>query len=144
MKTESIDEMKKLMIFSKASGTFWNQYDKKTTKAQCDKYDARFLGDTRWTLFRYERPITFDSYVGYYGNSSRSLFGSGVYFGDELIKKYLPLALNSLKREIFEQMSIIAAKDAKAISDKAEKEIAALQQILQEAKQESTEDEAGE
>ena len=121
------------MRFSKASGLFWERYDIETDKTACDKYEARFMGDSRWTLFSYEPTLNFTSHVGYYGNSNCSSFGSDATFDKELIKKYLPMALNKLSRDIFNQMTDMAAKDAKAISNEAESEIAALQEMLNEA-----------
>ena len=132
MNTEAINKMKNLMVFSASAGNFWANFDKATDYPKCDKFSAKFGNDSSFFVFRFESSLTFNAYTGYYGDSNCSKFGGK--FDEVLIKKYMPMAMNALKRDLFEQMSVFAKADANAISDKAEKEIEALQKTLSKAR----------
>ena len=131
MQQTAINEMKALLGFSNSTSNYFENYKKTTSEPSCDKHEARFNGDSRFTVFTYKGPIQFNALTGYYGNSSCSTFGD---LSDDLVKKYLPQALNVLKKDIFRIMGELAGRDAKLISDAAEKELNQLQEMVNDAK----------
>lgn len=134
MKQDALNKLKSLNLFAKSASSFWERYDKTTASANCDKYEAKFNGDSRFTVFKTKSPISFNALTGYYGRSGCSTFGG---LNDELANTYLLKAMNSLKRELFAEMARLAADDAREISGEAQSELEQMQQLVSEAQQEA-------
>jgi len=127
MKTETIDKLKKLTALSKSLDTYFDMYRKKTCAGSCDKYAAGFNIDNRFTVFKVE--ASFNAYLGYYGNSSCSTFSNGI--SSDQISQYFIAALNRHKELIFKTMAEDVKTDAVLLREGAEKELRALQDMLQ-------------
>lgn len=124
--TKTIDTLKRLARQSDALQEYFARFDEVTSKQNCDKYGAGFsINDDRFCVF--STKVRFCAYTGYYGSSSCSTFGQ---VSKELADKYLPMALDRMKREIFAEMAALMKADAKSLRGKAQKEMAALQELL--------------
>lgn len=75
--------------------------------------------------------ISFEAYVGTYGNSS---VGTAWSVDGELAKRYFHKALNAHKQTIFDSMAALAEQDAAAGVKDAEAELAQLSAMLEEAR----------
>ena len=126
---KNFEKVKQLNNQAMVFETFWQQYKERTSQSQCDKFSAAFNSDGRWAHWRME--IFFDAHTGNYGNSSCSSFGS---INGELAKEYFPRALNCMKEQIFQKMSELMKKDAMKSVSEAEREIEAMQKLLNEVK----------
>lgn len=133
MKEKALNEIKNLTRFANAAGRFFDSYSKTIENPKCDKHQAQFNGDSRFTVFKLKTEIRFDALTGYYGNSGCSTFSIGG-FEQELVDKYFVAALNKLAPEIFAVMAERAKTDASILTDDANAEIAKLQKMIDEAK----------
>jgi hypothetical protein len=127
MKQEALQKMRSLKAFANSVGSFWDRYKETTSDSRCDKYEAKFNGGDRWTLFKTQ--ISFCAHTGYYGNSTCSIFGR---MDSEIAKEIFPRALDKCAKQIFEAMREIADSEAKALRSEAEDEIKALQAMIDE------------
>lgn len=130
MKQEALDRMKKLNAFAKAAAGFWPAYDKATSEPRCDKYEAQFNGDSRFRVFGVTAPVEFNALTGYYGKSGCSTFG---HLDDEMVNKYFWKALNTVKRQLFEEMAKLAKADAAQLAGDAQRELKLLQEMVEAA-----------
>jgi len=104
--------------------------------SSCDKHDAAFCVDKRFAVFD-AGSVSFDCYVGYYGNSSCS---SPFSVADQdAARKAFRSALNKHKWLILETMADYLMEEANRLRSYAESEIAGVQELL-EAVQKETED----
>jgi len=121
-----IGTVKSLMRQSEILQEYFARFDEVTNRQNCDKYGAGFsINDDRFCVF--STKMRFCAYTGYYGSSSCSTFGS---ISKELADKYLPIALDRLKREIFAEMAALMKSDAQSFRGAAQKELDALQELL--------------
>ncbi len=131
MNVENITKIKSLRREAANIGGFHELF--RTTYAvdtHCDKKGYGFNYDDRFTAF--VTSVGFSSKAGYYGNSSCS---SVLSVGDRpAVEKALVKALNIHQREIFATMARLMSEEAAALTDKAQQEISALQQMVEEAK----------
>jgi hypothetical protein len=125
MDTKTLDLIRALLTNSKEFGSFWARYRQKTSDPKCDKHDASFNIDSRFSSFAVQ--LSFDSYLGYYGSSSCSTFMS---CNADLAKKYLVRAINFHNEAIFKSMAEMMRADADGLTVKAREEIAAMQHMV--------------
>jgi len=130
MKTESIQKIKELRRTANGLRTFFEKYHKATEPQSCDKYDAAFGRDNRFSVFSVA--TSFDSYTGYYGNSSCSTFSNGISRkeAEEAFVKWINLNMGKM----FDGMAEILDADAKALVEAAEQEIEEMRKSIDAAK----------
>lgn len=94
---------------------------------RCDKKGYGFGEDHRFSAFSVK--TSFDSWTGYYGNSS---CGSALGMGDEAAK-YIVKAMNIHQKELFATAARLMREDASKLTGEAEAELSQLQQMLSDA-----------
>lgn len=129
MKTESIEKIRALKDAAASIGGFHAHYDEKyRLDSHCDKKGYGFNEDSRFSAFK--MTVSFDSWAGYYGNSSCStILGS---YHEDIVKKAFIKALNQNQRLIFATMAKLMTEEAESLTEKAKAEIAALQNLIAE------------
>lgn len=129
MDTKTIDRIKALKSAATSFATFHTHYSEKyASDSHCDKKGYGFNRDDRFAAFR--MTVSFDSWAGYYGNSS---CGSILSVSDsDLVKKAFIEALNINQKLIFATMAKIMTAEAESLTSKAKEEIAALQALVSE------------
>ena len=129
MKTEAIEKIRALKATAASVGGFNALYDEKyKSDSHCDKKGFGFNRDDRFAAFKIA--ISFDSWAGYYGNSS-----CGVILGShnsELMKSAFVKALNQNQKLIFATMEKIMLAEAESLTATAKAELAALQSLIAE------------
>ena len=129
MKQDNLDKLKALRRFAESAKTFWPRYRKAISNPSCDKHQARFNGDDRFTVFLLKN-LRFCALTGYFGNSGCSTFG-GMDSG--LAEKYLPEAMTALAPQLFEKMAELAEADAAKLNADAQKELEGLRALVADA-----------
>lgn len=131
MKTEKLNEIRTLKKAASTVGSFWQTYrDKYLSDRNCDKKNATFVqADDRFSAFSFT--LRFSAHAGYYGNSSCSRIFS---LDNELAGKYFTRAIQANAEALFRCASELMLKDAAALTEEAEKEVAALQAMLDEVR----------
>ena len=122
---EAFKKISALQRNSKEFATFWDRYKAHTSKTQIDKFGASFGGDHRFTNF--EVSTFFESHSGEYGNSSCGCFGR---FDSDIAEKYMVMAMNAMREELFAKAAELMARDAKALVEKARSEVDAMNAAL--------------
>ena len=122
---EAFKQIAALRNNSKEFATFWGRYEAHTAKSDVDKYGACFGGDHRFTNFKVN--TFFESHSGVYGNSSCGKFGR---FDDDLAQKYMVMAMNAMRKELFAKAAELMQRDAEKLVDKAKAEVAAMNAAL--------------
>ena len=102
--------------------------------SSCDKHGAAFCVDKRFAVFD-AGPVSFDCYVGYYGNSSCSEPFSVA--DPDAAKNAFRRALNKHKWLILETMADYLMEDANRLRSYAESEIAGAQAMLDSVRKET-------
>lgn len=125
MDTKTLDLIKGLLANSKEFGSFWTRYRQKCLDPKCDKHDANFNIDHRFSSFSVT--LSFDNCVGYYGSSSCSTFMS---CERKIAESYLVRAVSFHKETIFKSMAEMMRADADGLTVKAREEIAAMQKMV--------------
>lgn len=128
----AFQEIQKLRANAKAFEGFWDRYRERTAKADVDKYNASFGGDHRFSNFKVN--TFFDSHTGVYGNSSCSNFGR---FDEEIAGRYMVMAMNALREELFAKCAELIKRDAEKLVDKARSEVEAMNAALDAVMRES-------
>lgn len=126
MSKENINKIQSLLNNAKATGTYWESYEEKKSRPNCDKHGAGFQGDERFSVFACK--VSFSAHTGNYGNSSCSSFCNGM--DRDVANKYLIGAMNVLKETLFKEMSKAMQRDALALKGKAVKEVEQLQEMI--------------
>ncbi|NKX40848.1 hypothetical protein HGG71_05115 [Rhodobacteraceae bacterium R_SAG2] len=125
---------KKLEAFSKIvalnanadrAEAFWDEYEKRTSQANIDKFRAGFGVDDRNPSFTVR--TSFSSYTGSYGSSSVYKFDN---FDSELLGKYMVRAMNSLSEDLFGEAARLMREDAAGLLAGARAEVAQMQEAL--------------
>lgn len=138
MSTKKLDEIRTLRNAAKLLSDFWGTWrDKYASDSRCDKKSATFVNpDERFAAFSFK--LTFDAHAGYYGNSSCSrIFG----LENDLARKYFSVAIQRHAKLIFDTASECMLADAAKMTADAEKEIAALQELLESVREADVSDE---
>lgn len=131
--TQTINRIKELRRAAEALATFHDAYSEKYARdSHCDKKGYGFGRDRRFSAFRIE--TSFDSWRGYFGNSSCS---SILHVDGALVGKYAEAALNMHQRELFATMARLMREEAAGLAEAAEKELAAMQALLNSAKEDA-------
>lgn len=126
LETKNIEKIKALRAAAQTLRGTYPKYIEKIKDSSCDKHQLSFKnGDSRFTAWKCEVSLT--AYTGYYGNSSCSTFGS---VDNALVKDALNAFLDSRMKELLEYMAVHIDAQANAIADKARKEIANLQALI--------------
>ena len=131
MKTEKLQEIRKLRVCAAETAGFWTKWETKyLPDSNCDKKRASFVSpDERFSAFSFK--LTFDAHAGYYGNSSCSrIFG----LDNSIAHKYFTLAIQEMARPLFQRASELMLKDAAELVAEAESEVSAIQAMLDEVK----------
>mgnify|MGYP001249742717 CR=1 FL=1 len=110
---------------SKEFATFWGRYKKHTSDSNVDKYGAAFGGDSRFTNFKVN--TFFESHSGVYGNSACGNFGR---FDEDFAQKYMVMAMNALREELFAKVAELMQRDAENLVAKARTEVEAMNAAL--------------
>lgn len=130
--TETLDKIRRMRSAASSLAGFHQMYDDKfKPNLDCDKKGYGFQRDNRFAAF--DVKVSFDSWHGYYGDSSCSTILS---VDRDLAKEYLVKALNVHQRELFATAARLMREDAAELTDKAQSEIDALQKMLETARQE--------
>ena len=95
-----VEEIQKLSNYAESLSTYFDRYTAATSKESCDKYDAKFNGDSRFTVFQLK--ANFCAHTGYYGNSGCTTFGT---LDSKIIQKHFTEWLNDNKETIFKELS---------------------------------------
>lgn len=104
---------------------------KYASDSHCDKKGYGFERKTdRFVSFSLE--VSFCTHAGYYGNSSCSTIMH--VRDDDLVRPYLIKALNVHQKEIFATVARLMRDEAATLTDKAQAEVEAIQQLLELAK----------
>ena len=122
---EAFKKISALQRNSKEFATFWERYKAHTSQVQIDKFGASFGGDSRFTNFKVS--TFFESHSGVYGDSSCGCFGR---FDPDLAEKYMIMAMNSMREELFAKAADLMARDAKLLVEKARSEVDAMNAAL--------------
>lgn len=115
---ETINKIKSLMRAEKSLLTFNERFRAETDKQSCDKFGAGFNEDSRFSAFSVK--VSFDSWVGYYGNSSCSTFGPYTAADNS---KYFIKAINKNRDLIFEAMADLIKHDYTTMLSEAKNEL---------------------
>ena len=127
MRLEKLERVKTLRSQANSLRGYFDRFDAYLKeKPSCDKHGAQFNGDSRFSNFKVS--ASFDSWKGYYGNSSCSTAGPGIEQKDAQL--YFTEALNIHKAALFDTMADLMTKDAKAMKDEAEAEIQRARELL--------------
>lgn len=131
MNIDALKKIRSLRSDAAAIGGFHARYDAKyRSDSSCDKKGFGFSRDARFAAF--STNVSFDSWAGYYGNSScHSILSVS---DADAVKKAFISALNANQKLIFASMQKIMLDEAASLSDKATQEISALQAMLDEVR----------
>lgn len=131
--TKTLDKIKSLRREAANIGGFHALYaEKYASDSHCDKKGFGFNKDDRFAAFKVN--VWFDSHAGHYGNSSCSTI-LNVYDQDSVKSAFIK-ALNVHQKELFQTMAKLMRDEAAGLTEQAEKEIAALQSMLDAARAE--------
>ena len=125
-----IDEIRSLKNTANKLRGIIPTYAEKIKDSSCDKHALQFGGDDRFSVFK--ATVFLDCHTGYYGNSSCS---SLTRIDNEIAQSLLNKALNRHMDLILKTMAEFAEKAAANLIEGAEKEIAAMQELINSAKQ---------
>ena len=135
--TTAIDRIKSLRRDANAIGGFHKLYSEKfAPDSHCDKKGYGFGRDNRFAAFKIN--VTFNSYAGYYGNSSCSTILSVSDNAD--VEKAFVKALNLHQKELFATAARLMREEAASLADEASKELAKMQEMLDTAVAEASDD----
>lgn len=129
MNTTTIETIRAYKQAANTLKTLRPKYIEEIKDSRCDKYDMKFGGDDRFSVFKCT--VFLDCHTGYYGNSSCSTKGS---VDSKLAGELLNAALNKHMELILNTMAEIAEKHATKLTGKAEEEIAQLQSLIDSVK----------
>ncbi len=124
---KSIERIKLLSSTAKTLETLEENYKKAISNESCDKYELKFGGDDRFSVFSCKVSLT--CYTGYYGSSGCSTFAN---VAPEIANRILNKVLNRRMSEILEDMAKEARLEAKDLYDAAKKELEFLSEQLEE------------
>ena len=128
--TKTIDRIKTLRRESAAIGGFHALYaETYASDSHCDKKGYGFGMDGRFAAFTVK--ASFDSWAGYYGNSSCSTILS--VYHRELVEKTFVKAMNLHQKELFATAARLMREEAASLTEAATKEIEALRAMLESA-----------
>ena len=132
MSTKKLDEIRLLRNAANTIATFWETWRTKyAPDSHCDKKAATFVSpNERFAAFSFT--LTLDAHAGYYGNSSSSRIFS---VDTGLARKYFSQAIQKHAKLIFDTAAQCMLEDASKMTAEAEKEIAALQAMLDSVRQ---------
>lgn len=129
MRIEHIEKMKSLKSNANALKLFHEMYSQKyESDKNCDKKGYGFNKDDRFAAFKVT--VTFDTWKGYYGNSSCSTILS-ITDKDAVTKAFVE-AINQNHKLIFATMAKLMLAEAESMAGKAKEELAALQSLIAE------------
>lgn len=129
MNTKNIDRIKALKTTANSFAGFHAHYaEKYASDSHCDKKGYGFNKDDRFAAFK--MIVSFDSWSGYYGNSSCGVILS--VSDQDIAKKAFVEALNVNQKLIFATMAKLMTSEAESLTAKAKDEIAALQKLVAE------------
>ncbi len=134
MKIEQLVKLKNIVRDANRIRGLKAWYEDKTTISTCDKYDAAFCVDNRFSVFDVGN-VSFDCYEGYYGNSACSRPFSVA--DQDAVKRAFRLAINEHKWLILETMADCLMKQANELRTSAELEIKEAQELLESVRKES-------
>lgn len=127
MELRTVTRIRKLSKQAENLRGFFDYYKEKISDSSCDKHKAAFNEDSRFSNFSVK--ASFDSALGYYGNSGCSTAGPSIDNKDA--EEYLTRALNQHKEQIFQTMADLMQKDAAAMRSKAEEELKEMSEMLE-------------
>lgn len=128
--TKTIEEIRELRRTAGAVAGFHDLYDSKYRgDSHCDKKGYGFSQDDRFRAFNIK--TGFDSWRGYYGNSSCS---SILCVNSDIAQKFFVKALEVHQRELFATAARLMREEAARLTDAAAAELEAMQNMLDEAK----------
>lgn len=122
---QTFAKIKSLLSMSEALSGFWDRYWKAVSDPKCDKHEAGFNKDSRFSGFTVS--LSFDSLTGYYGSSSCSTF---MRLPSETVAPFITRAINEHCGLIFDTAARLMREEAATLKDKAAAEIAAMQATL--------------
>lgn len=122
---ETFTKIKRLLNQADALSGFWGRYRKAISDPQCDKHDAGFNVDGRFSGFTVS--LSFDNLIGRYGSSACSTF---MRLPSETVGPFITRAINKHCELIFETAAQLMREEAATLKDKAAAEIAAMQATL--------------
>ena len=128
MNTQNIDKIKLLNSAAKTLLTLVDKYHDKIKEPSCDKYELKFGGDDRFSVF--SAKVFLDCHTGYYGNSSCSTF---VNVDSKLAQELLNYALNKNMRVIFADMAECAKRQSVKLEGDAKKELEDMRKMIEDA-----------
>lgn len=140
MKTDKLDEIRTLRNAANSVDRFWDTWRTQyLSDSRCDKKAASFVSpDARFAAFSFK--LIFDAHAGYYGNSSCSRIFS---LDDGLAQKYFSRVIQEMARPIFQRAAELMLADAADLTAEAEKEVAALQAMLDDVRASAPSDSDG-
>lgn len=127
MKTETLAQIQSLNRNASALAGIHAKVDHLRKDSRNDKLGCGFGVDNRFAAFSVA--VSFDSYVGTYGNSSCARI-LGV--DEALVKPFITKALNVHQRAILATAAELMRTEAATMTAKAREEIAALQKMVDE------------
>lgn len=127
---QNINDITKLNASAKLLSELRPKFLEAIKKDSCDKHNMAFGGDDRFSVFSVK--VFLDCHTGYYGNSSCSSMGS---IDSAIAQRLLNKALNSMMPQVLEAMAKAAREEAATLTAAAQKEIDALQALINQASQ---------
>lgn len=125
--TKTLEKIKSLRREAAVISGFHALYALKyAPDSHCDKKGYGFNHDDRFTAFSVK--ATFSSHAGYYGSSSCSAILN--CYDRDVVERAFVKAMNLHQKELFQTAARLMHEEAASLTDQAEKEIAALQQML--------------
>jgi hypothetical protein len=130
LETKTLDRIRMLRLQAVNLAEFHAMYAQQyASDSNCDKKGYGFGKDNRFAAFKIS--TTFDSWRGYYGQSSCST----ILDGFEETSKFMIEALNVHQKEIFATAARLMREEAAKLTEKAEEELETLREMLEEAKE---------
>jgi len=120
-----LEQIQNLSNHAEALSTYFDRYTKATSETRCDKYDAKFNGDSRFTVFKLK--ADFCAHTGYYGNSGCTTFGT---LDSKIIQKHFTEWLNDNKETIFKELSERIKNERNTLLKDANTEILAASEAI--------------
>ena len=131
--TKTLDKIKSLRRESVAIGGFHEHYKEKyASDSHCDKKGYGFVNGRSDRFVSFNVIATFESHAGYYGNSSCSTI-LNVYDRDAVERAFVK-AMNLHQKDLFATAARLMQEEASSLTEQAEKELAVLQEMLDQAK----------
>lgn len=131
--TKTLDKIRSLRREAVNIEGFHAHYSEKyASDSHCDKKGYGFVYGNSDRFVSFKVNATFESYAGYYGNSSCSTILH--VYDREAVERAFVKAMNLHQKELFATAARLMREEAAGLTDAAEAELSTLQRLLEQAK----------